>query len=111
MCGKYLKVFIGIALTLTLVNWVLGSLIVRDKLPAGAMLLANPPFGCVYIWTESLWQGESYALEGQAISEGVVMLWQLGAHIAQIFLYYGAWLVWEWFRRKPAHFQEKDQHG
>ena len=111
MCNKYLKVFIWIAVTLTLVNWVLGSLIVRDKLPAWAMLLANPPFGCVYMWTESLWQGQSYQLDGQTISEGLVMWWQLGAHIAQIFLYYGAWLVWEWYRRKPAQLQEKDQHG
>jgi hypothetical protein len=42
MCDKYLKVFIGIAVTLTLVNWVLGSLIVRDKLPAWAMALEMP---------------------------------------------------------------------
>jgi len=102
MCKKYLKVFVGIAVTLTLVNWGLGLLIVRDKLPTWVMLLANPPFGYVYVWTESLWQGEGYS-----IGEGVVMWLQLGAHIAQIFLYYGAWIVWEWYRRKPAQLQEQ----
>jgi hypothetical protein len=89
-----------------LVNWVLGSLIVRDKLPTWAMLLANPPFGYVYVWTESLWLGEGYQ-----IGEKAVMVWQLGAHLAQIFLYFGAWLIWEWYRSKPVQLQEKDRHG
>ena len=104
MCNKYLKVFIGIAVTLTLVNWVLCSLIVRDKLPVWVILLANPPFGGVYMWTESLWLGEGYLIGEQIVGE-----LQLGAHIAQIFLYYGAWLVWERYRRKPVQLQEKDK--
>ena len=105
MWKKYLKVFIGIAVTLTLVDWVLGSLIVDDKLPVWAMLLVNPPFGYVYVWTESLWLGEGYK-----IGEEVVMRLQLGAHLAQIFFYYVAWLVWEWYHRKPQ-LQEKHQSG
>ena len=106
MWKKYLKVFIGIAVILTLVNWGVGFLIVQDELPLWTMLLANPPFGYVYVWTESLWQGEGYKILG----EEVVMRLQLGALIAQIFLYYGAWLTWNWYRRKPQ-LQEKDQSG
>ena len=106
MRAKYLKVFIGIAVTLTLVNWMLGLLIAQDKLPTWAMLLANPPFGYAYVWTESLWLGEGYQ-----IGEEVVTKWQLGAHLAQIFSYYGAWLIWDWCHRKPVQFQEKDQSG
>jgi hypothetical protein len=81
-------------------------LIVYDRLPTWAMLLANLPFGGVYVWTESLWQGEGYK-----IGEDAVFVLQLGAHIAQIFLYYGAWLVWKRVRWKPAQLQQKDQPG
>ncbi len=97
MRKRYAKVLLLIAATLTLANWALGSLIVRGELPAWTMLLVNPPFGGVYVWTESLWQGKGYLL-----GEDVIMAGQLSAHIAQIFVYYGAWLVWERHRRKPA---------
>ncbi|MCB9421829.1 MAG: hypothetical protein H6667_18660 [Ardenticatenaceae bacterium] len=103
MCAKYFIVFIIIAVILTILNWILGSLIVRHMLPAWAMIVANPPFGYVYVWTESLWQKGNYVLNGEIINEGKINAWQLWASLAQMFLYFGVWLGWDWLRQKLAN--------
>jgi hypothetical protein len=95
-----LKVFFVIAATLTIINQVLGMLIVRDGLPAWAMILANPPFGIVYTWTEAHWLKGNYVIDGQIIGEDLITLTQWFAHVAQILLYYGGWVVWQWFRQR-----------
>lgn len=106
MLVKYLKAFIGIAAALTLVIIVLGSVIVRDILPTWVMLIVNPPFGIVYVWTESLWMGEGYSIGEKAVSA-----WQWGAYSSQIFLYFGLWFVWDRYRRKPEQHRKNNQSG
>ncbi|GEM_PF-3184993 len=99
MDARKLKVLLGIFVVLTVLDWILGSLIVRDMLPAWAMLLANPPFGYVYVYTESLWMSGNYVLNGQIIGEGYVNHLQLVAHLAQISLYFVVWWFWDWLRQ------------
>jgi len=94
------KVFFAILAATIVIAWVTGMLIVRDTLPRWAMIVVNPPFGTVYAWTESLWGGANYFLNGQIVDEGLVMFVQVLAMIAQAVLFYGAWWLWKRARQK-----------
>jgi len=81
------KVFFAILAATIVIAWVTGMLIVRDTLPRWAMIVVNPPFGTVYAWTESLWGGANYFLNGQIVVRpgagydrpGRAILWSLVA--------------------------------
>lgn len=96
-----------IAVGLTGLDWGLGMLIVRGVLPAWLMAVANLPFGLVYVWTEAQWAGGNYVFDGRVVGEDLVMAAQCLALGAQVLVYYGAWLVWQWFRQKRAAADER----
>jgi hypothetical protein len=89
------KVFFAFLAATILVAWGAGMLIVRDILPRWAMIIVNPPFGAIYTWTESLWDKTSYIHNGQIVDEGLVMVAQVTAVLAQAILFYGTWWLWK----------------
>lgn len=94
------KVFFIILVATILVAWGTGMLIVRGLLPGWAMIAVNPPFGAVYTWTESLWGGANYFLNGQIVDEGLVMFVQVLAMVAQAILFYAVWWLWKQARQR-----------
>ena len=66
MLVKYVKAFIWIAAAVTLVIIVLGSLIV----PTWVMLIVNPPFGIIYVWTDHSGWVKAIQLEKRRFRSG-----------------------------------------
>ena len=94
MSKKRVATFVLIAGGLLVADWILGMLVVRRVLHKWVYLLANIPFGLVYVWTESLWVGSSYQWLGHAVSESLISVAQLAAVGAQALVYYGLWELW-----------------
>ena len=94
MSKKRVATLILIAGVLLVIDWILGVFVVRRILPNWVYLLANIPFGVVYVWTESQWVGSQYRVLGHAVSESLIGFAQLSAVGAQALVYYGIWEVW-----------------
>ena len=95
MNTKRLATFFLIAGVLLVIDWILGVCIVQRILPNWVYLLANMPFGGIYVWTESQWTGNQYQILGRAVNESWISLAQLLAVGAQALVYFGIWELWK----------------
>lgn len=95
MNRKNLNVLVGMVVGLLVLDWVLGALITSGALPSWLYLLANLPFGIVYVWTEAHWVGTYYEIGGRIVQESVIAAAQLAAVGVQAVLYFGLWLLWK----------------
>jgi len=64
-------------------------------LPLWVFLLANVPFGGVYVWMESSWVGTRYVMLGHNVGDGVSLLISAGVVLAQGGLYSFLWSRWQ----------------
>ena len=94
MSKKKVATLILIAGVLLMIDWILGVFVAHGILPNWVYLLANIPFGIVYVWTESQWVGSQYQVLGHAVSESWIGIAQLSAVGAQALVYFGIWEVW-----------------
>jgi hypothetical protein len=101
MSRKKVATLFLIAGVLLVIDWILGVFVVQRILPNWVYLLANIPFGVVYVWTESQWVGSQYQVLGRAVSEPWIGIAQLSAVGAQALVYFGIWEVWS-RKRHPA---------
>lgn len=100
---KKVITFLVILGILLVIDFILGMLIVHKYLPRWIFLLANIPFGAVYVWTESLWVGSYYQLNGQAVRESVIGIAQMSSLGAQVIFYFVIWEIWSRKRRVFSH--------
>jgi hypothetical protein len=88
---RSMLVLFAIVVALNVVDWVLGMLIVHHVWPGWTYMIANMPFGAIYLWTEAQWTGMHYEILGMAADDvgGV----QAAAFFLQALLYFA---VWRW---------------
>ena len=102
MNTKRVAAFFLIAGSLLVIDWILGVLIVQRTLPNWVYLLANLPFGVVYVWTESQWVVNHYQILGRSVNDLWIALAQFSAVGAQALVYLG---IWELLKRKRLSVQ------
>ena len=95
MYTKRLATFFLIAGGLFVIDWILGMCIVQKIFPQWVYLLANMPFGVIYVLTESQWMGNQYQILGRAVNESWIYLAQLLAVGTQALVYFGIWERWK----------------
>jgi hypothetical protein len=93
MSKKKVATLILIAGVLLVIDWILGVFVAQGILPNLVYLLANIPFGVVYVWTESQWVGSQYQVFSRAVSESRIGIAQLSAVGTQALVYFGIWEV------------------
>jgi hypothetical protein len=79
------------------VDWILGVLCASGIIPLWTFLIANFPFGGLYVWMESSWVGTHYEMHGRFINisdEASFVIFGISA-LAQASLYY---FLWYWFK-------------
>jgi hypothetical protein len=91
--------FAIVASVLFVVDWVLAALTGARVLPKWVFPLANPPFGVIYTWWESHWNGTSYVFNGRYVGDDVAILVIPAVVLLQAVLYVA---VYEVVRRRWA---------
>jgi hypothetical protein len=85
--------YAGIVVATLVVDWGLGMLCASGVAPLWTFLVANSPFGAVYVWMESSWSGTHYVMLGQRAGDiGSLIIWAAVA-LAQGSLYCVLWHV------------------
>lgn len=77
------------------IDWILGALCASGIAPLWTFLIANFPFGGLYVWMESSWVGTHYIMLGHNVGDiGSLFIWGV-AVLAQACLYCA---LWYWFK-------------
>jgi hypothetical protein len=77
-----------------IIDWILGVLCASGIIPLWTFLVANFPFGGLYVWMESSWVGTHYVMLGRNVGDfgslfifGFAVLGQAGLYC----------ILWRWF--------------
>ena len=88
---KDLMPYAVIVVATLVVDWSLGMLCASGVAPLWTFLVANFPFGGVYVWMESSWSGTHYVMLGETVGDvGSLIIWAAVA-FAQAGLYCVLW--------------------
>jgi hypothetical protein len=100
------KQYLKIVAVLLLVDWVLGAAHANHLVPPWTFLLANFPFGAIFVWLESHWTGNQYRIGDQVVSEMWPFVSFFATVFAQAWLYYLLFGLW---RKRPSDANPPDK--
>ena len=79
-----------------IIYWILGVLCASGIIPLWTFLVANFPFGGLYVWMESSWVGTHYVMLGRTFDDlGSLAIFGVAA-LGQACVYC---FLWHWFIR------------
>ena len=95
--GKKLISYFIIICSTTVIDWILAVLCTAKIIPLWTYLVANFPFGGLYVWMESSWVGTHYEMHGRFINisdEASFVIFGISV-LGQACLYC---FLWYWFK-------------
>jgi hypothetical protein len=99
---KKLMPYVAIIGATLIIDWGLGMLCASGVAPLWTFLVANFPFGGVYVWMESSWAGTHYVMLGQRVGDvGALIIWAVVA-LAQAGLYCVLWHLFAARRQRSS---------
>jgi hypothetical protein len=97
MKNKVWPDFIVITAIVLLVDWILGVLGAFGPIFKWIFLIFNIPFGAIYVWMESSWEGTHYLMLGHRVGDFGSLFIFLFVVLAQSCVYFA---VYEWIKKR-----------
>ena len=79
-----------------IIDWILGALCASGIIPSWVYLVANFPFGGLYVWMESSWVGTHYVMLGWNVGDfGSLVIFGITV-LGQACVYC---ILWRWLNK------------